>query len=137
MDNEKKTSKMNKTDELNIRKDFPILERKINGKKLVYADSAATTQKPTQVIDKIKSFYSSQNANVHRGIHALSEEATKEFENARTVVANFINAKSSKEIIFTKGATESINLVSQSLGETWVKSGDEILKIWSDPPFRF
>ena len=127
MDNEKKISKMNKTDKINIRKDFPILERKINGKKLIYADSAATTQKPTQVIDKIKSFYSSQNANVHRGIHALSEEATKEFENARAVVANFINAKSSKEIIFTKGATESINLVSQSLGETWIKSSDEIL----------
>ena len=93
---DKKINLQIKTTELNIREDFPILSKTINGKKLVYADSAATTQKPTQVISKIKSFYSSQNANVHRGIHALSEEATKEFENARMVVANFINAKSSK-----------------------------------------
>ena len=124
---DKKINLQIKTNELNIREDFPILSKTINGKKLVYADSAATTQKPIQVISKIKSFYSSQNANVHRGIHALSEEATKEFENARMVVANFINAKSSKEIIFTKGATESINLVSQSLGDALIKSGDEIL----------
>lgn len=127
MNNEKKIRNRNIADDLNIREDFPILEKSINGKKLVYADSAATTQKPICVIDKIKSFYSSQNANVHRGIHTLSEEATREFENARAVVANFINAGSSKEIIFTKGATESINLVSQSLGESWIKSGDEVL----------
>ena len=114
-------------DESKIRNDFPILNRSINGKKLIYADSAATTQKPTQVIDKINKFYSSQNANVHRGIHALSEEATKEFENSRTIIADFINAKYSNEIILTKGATESINLVSQSFGEKWIKSGDEIL----------
>ena len=127
MTNEKRIKPKIKTDELNVREDFPILNKTINGKKLVYADSAATTQKPIQVISKIKSFYSSQNANVHRGIHALSEEATREFENARTVVAKFINAKSCKEIIFTKGATESINLVSQSLGETLIKPGDEII----------
>ena len=127
MTNEKRIKPKIKTDELNVREDFPILNKTINGKKLVYADSAATTQKPIQVISKIKSFYSSQNANVHRGIHALSEEATREFENARTVVAKFINAKSCKEIIFTKGATESINLVSQSLGETLIKPGDEIV----------
>ena len=127
MNKEKKINSKDQIEDLNVREDFPILGKTINGKKLVYADSAATTQKPTQVINKIKAFYSSQNANVHRGIHALSEEATREFENARAVVANFINARSSKEIIFTKGATESINLVSQSLGESLIQPGDEIL----------
>tara|TARA_A100001011_G_C14310715_1_gene845436 strand:- start:910 stop:2160 length:1251 start_codon:yes stop_codon:yes gene_type:complete len=127
MNKEKKINSKDQIEDLNVREDFPILSKIINGKKLVYADSAATTQKPTQVINKIKAFYSSQNANVHRGIHALSEEATREFENARAVVANFINARSSKEIIFTKGATESINLVSQSLGESSIQPGDEIL----------
>ena len=127
MNKEKKINSKDQIEDLNVREDFPILSKTINGKKLVYADSAATTQKPTQVINKIKAFYSSQNANVHRGIHALSEEATREFENARAVVANFINARSSKEIIFTKGATESINLVSQSLGESSIQPGDEIL----------
>lgn len=119
--------KNNKFDESKIRSDFPILKRSINGEKLIYADSAATTQKPTQVIDKINEFYSNQNANVHRGIHALSEEATKEFENSRTIIADFINAKSSSEIVLTKGATESINLVSQSFGEKWIKAEDEVL----------
>ena len=127
MNKEKKINSKDQIEDLNVREDFPILSKIINGKKLVYADSAATTQKPTQVINKIKAFYSSQNANVHRGIHALSEEATREFENARAVVSNFINARSSKEIIFTKGATESINLVSQSLGESSIQPGDEIL----------
>ncbi len=127
MNKEKRINLKDQTEDLNVREDFPILSKTINGKKLVYADSAATTQKPTQVINKIKAFYSSQNANVHRGIHALSEEATREFENARAVVASFINARSSKEIIFTKGATESINLVSQSLGESSIQPGDEIL----------
>ena len=125
--NQKKSDSKSKFNESLVRKDFPILNKKVNGKKLVYADSAATTQKPTQVIDKINNYYSSQNANVHRGIHALSEEATREFEKSREIIANFINANSSTEIIFTKGATESINLVAQSFGEKFIEKNDEIL----------
>ena len=124
---QKKSDSKSKFNESLVRKDFPILNKKVNGKKLVYADSAATTQKPTQVIDKINNYYSSQNANVHRGIHALSEEATREFEKSREIIANFINANSSTEIIFTKGATESINLVAQSFGEKFIEKNDEIL----------
>ena len=125
--NQKKFDSKSKFNESLVRKDFPILNKKVNGKKLVYADSAATTQKPTQVIVKINNYYSSQNANVHRGIHALSEEATREFEESREIIANFINANSPAEIIFTKGATESINLVAQSFGEKFIEKNDEIL----------
>jgi len=108
-----------------IREDFPILKRKINGKKLVYLDNAATSQKPKQVIGAIKYFYENHNANIHRGIHQLSEEATDAFEKAREKVAKFINAKP-EQIIFTKNTTESINTVAYSYGLK-IKSSDEIL----------
>lgn len=109
-----------------IRADFPILSRKVNGKPLVYFDSGATSQKPRQVIDSVFKYYTEQNANIHRGVHTLSQEITVEYENARSVVQKAINARDSKEIIFTKGTTESINLVASSIGER-LSSGDEIL----------
>ncbi len=109
-----------------IREDFPILKRKVNGKNLVYLDNAATSQKPKQVIEAIKYFYENYNANIHRGIHQLSEESTDAFEKAREKVAKFINAKSS-QIIFTKNTTESINTVAYSHGLKHVKKSDEIL----------
>jgi len=109
-----------------IRKDFPILKRKINGKPLVYLDNAATSQKPKVVIDALNNYYKKYNANVHRGIHKLSEEATQAYEETRKKVAKFINAKSEKEIIFTKNTTEAINLVMYSLGMQ-LKAGDEII----------
>ena len=110
-----------------IRKDFPILHHAARGKRLVYLDNAATTQKPQQVIDRIVRYYSQENSNVHRGVHYLSEIATIEFENARGVVQRFLNARDIKEIVFTRGTTESINLVAQSWGRANVGEGDEIL----------
>ena len=110
-----------------IRKDFPILDRQARGRQLAYLDNAATTQKPRQVIDRIVRYYSEENANVHRGVHFLSELATVEFENARGVVKRFINARDEKEIIFTRGTTEGINLVMQTWGRANVGGGDEIL----------
>ena len=110
-----------------IRRDFPILERSARGRRLVYLDNAATTQKPQQVIDRIVRYYTQENSNVHRGVHYLSEIATIEFENARGTVQRFINARDIKEVIFTRGTTESINLVAQSWGRTNVREGDEIL----------
>jgi cysteine desulfurase/selenocysteine lyase len=109
-----------------IRKDFPILNKQINGRKLVYFDNAATTQKPKQVIDRIVSYYTEENSNVHRGVHALSQVATEAYENARKSVAHFIHADSEREIIFTRGTTESINLLSTVL-EDIVLEGDQIL----------
>jgi len=109
-----------------IRSDFPILSRKVNGKPLVYFDNGATTQKPQIVIDSIVNYYSNTNSNVHRGVHSLSQEATTAFENARKYIAGFVNAKSEKEIIFTRGTTESINLMSNIFDE-WIKKGDEIV----------
>ncbi len=106
-----------------IKKDFPILARKIKGNQLYYLDSAATSQKPMQVLKAMNDYYEKHNSNVHRGVHTLSEEATEFYEGARKKVAGFINAEE-KEIIFTKNATEAINLVSRTLG---VKRGDEIL----------
>ncbi len=111
---------------LGIKKDFPVLQRKINGHRIVYLDSAATSQKPIQVIDAISHFYKTYNANVGRSIHTLAEEATEKFEEAREKVARFISAPSSKEIIFTRNATEAINLVAYSFGQT-LKAGDEII----------
>ena len=110
------------------RKDFPILnaDSGIN-KNLIYLDHAATTQKPIQVLKKLDEYYKNFNANVHRGAHQLSTKATEEFENARSIISQFINSKSSKEIIFTRNATEAINLVSRSWGEDMLKEGDEIL----------
>ncbi|HET8797704.1 MAG TPA: aminotransferase class V-fold PLP-dependent enzyme, partial [Thermoanaerobaculia bacterium] len=110
-----------------IRRDFPILTRHARGRNLVYLDNAATTQKPQAVIDRIVRYYSQENSNVHRGVHYLSELSTIEFENARERVRRFLNARDVKEIVFTRGTTESINLVAQSWGRSNVREGDEIL----------
>jgi cysteine desulfurase/selenocysteine lyase len=110
-----------------IRADFPILRRQVRGKPLVYLDNAATTQKPQAVIDRIVRYYAEENSNVHRGVHYLSEIATAAYEDARITVKRFINARSEKEIIFTRGTTESINLVAASWGRRNVKAGDEVL----------
>lgn len=110
-----------------IRNDFPILDREVYGHPLVYLDNAATTQKPRCVVEAITNEYFSVNANVHRGVHFLSQQATDLHEAARETVRNFINARSTTEIIFTRGTTESLNLVATSYGETFLKEGDEIL----------
>ena len=109
-----------------IRAQFPILERSVNGKKLVYFDNGATSQKPQCVIDEINTYYSFENANIHRGVHYLSQEATTKYEQARDTIQNYIHAKESCEVLFTKGTTDSINLVASSFGET-LHEGDEIL----------
>ena len=109
-----------------IKKDFPVLQRKINGHKIIYLDSAATSQKPLAVINTISKFYKTYNANVGRSIHTLAEEATEKYEGAREKVARFIGAPFSKEIIFTRNATEAINLVAYSLGKN-LRPGDEII----------
>ncbi len=111
---------------IQIRSDFPILSQKINNKPLIYFDNAATTQKPLDVINRISDYYKKENGNVHRGMHYLSNIATENFENARSYVAKFINAKSEKEIIFTKGTTDSINLVASVMTE-FVKANDEVM----------
>ncbi|MBR4989103.1 MAG: cysteine desulfurase [Bacteroidaceae bacterium] len=110
-----------------IRKEFPILESRIYDKPLVYLDNAATTQKPKCVIDTISNVYTTMNSNVHRGVHHLSQVATTAMENSRETVRKFIGAKHSHEIIFTRGTTESINLVASSYGNTLLKEGDEII----------
>jgi cysteine desulfurase / selenocysteine lyase len=110
-----------------IRKDFPILKQEIHGRPLVYLDNAATSQKPQAVIDAIDRYYKEQNANVHRGVHFLSQLATREYEEARVKIQRFINAAESHEIIFTRGTTESINLVAHSFGRKFVREGDEIV----------
>lgn len=110
-----------------IRRDFPILSRDVRGKKLVYLDNAATTQKPQVVIDRLVRYYTEENSNVHRGVHYLSELATNDYEAARTTVKRFLNARDEKEIVFTRGTTESINLVAQSWGRANIEEGDEIL----------
>lgn len=109
-----------------IRKDFPILERKVNGQKLVYLDNAATSQRPRQVIEAIVDFYEKHNANIHRAVHTLSQEATELYEGAHEKVKNFINAQSVSEIIFTRNTTESINLLAYSFMRE-LKPGDEIV----------
>lgn len=110
-----------------IRDDFPILHQNVHGHPLVYLDNAATTQKPRMVIDTLNHYYEYDNANVHRGIHALSERATLDYEKAREKVRDFINARSTSEIVFTRGTTESINLVAQSYGRSRLGAGDEII----------
>lgn len=110
-----------------IRADFPILHQEVKGKPLVYLDNAATTQKPQAVIDTLSRYYRTINSNVHRGAHTLSDLATREFEGARETVQRFINAPSSSEIIWTRGTTESINLVAHSYGRALLKAGDEII----------
>jgi len=115
-----------------IRDDFPVLNQHVHGQHLVYLDNAATSQKPRQVIDAVTDYYRRYNANVHRGIHALAERATREYELARQKVARFINAESPEQIIFTRGTTEGINLVAQSWGRANLKPGDEILLTWME-----
>lgn len=110
-----------------IRADFPILEEKIYGKRLVYLDSGATTQRPVQVIDKMNEYYLRYNSNVHRGVHYLSNKCTDANEEAREDIRRFINAAADREIIFTRGTTESINLVAHSFGEAFIREGDEIV----------
>ena len=106
--------------------DFPILNELVNKRPLVYLDNAATTQKPQAVLDAIVEAYSKWNANVHRGVHHLSQVATQKHEEARKIVADFFHAQSEEEIIFTKGTTDSINMLAWSFGEAIVKEGDEI-----------
>ena len=110
-----------------IRRDFPILQRLIRDKPLVYLDSAATTQKPRQVLDALARYYAHSNANIHRGVYVLSEEATAAYDEARKKVQHFINARSCREVVFTRNSTESINLVAQSFGRQNIGPGDEIL----------
>lgn len=110
-----------------IRQQFPALNQKVHGHDLVYLDSAATTLKPTAVIQRLDKFYKSETANVHRGAHYLSDKATAEFEAARETLRHFLNAKNSEEIIFTKGTTEGINLICHSYGEAFLTEGDEIV----------
>ena len=112
---------------LEIRKLFPILNQEVNGKPLVYLDSAATSQKPISVIETLDRYYREYNSNVHRGVHTLGTKATDAYEGAREKVRKFINATSTEEIIFTRGATTSLNTVAQSYGRTNVKAGDEIV----------
>jgi len=110
-----------------VRKDFPILARKVHGQPLVYLDNGATSQKPQVVIDALSRYYAEENSNIHRGVHYLSEYATAAYEGAREKIKRFINAPKSQEIIFVRGTTEAINLVAQSYGRTFLKAGDEII----------
>ena len=110
-----------------IRQDFPILRQRIHGKPLVYLDNAATTQKPQAVIDRLTRYYAEENANVHRGVHWLSERATEVYEEARATLQRFLNAAHAQEIVFVRGTTEAINLVAQSYGRPGVGAGDEIV----------
>jgi len=110
-----------------IREDFPILSRQIYDRSLIYFDNAASTQKPRQVIDAIRLYYEHDNCNIHRGVHYLSMKATEAYEETRREIREFINAKSTREIIFTKGATESLNLVASSFGRQYIGAGDEVI----------
>jgi len=110
-----------------LRADFPILRRQVHGKPLVYLDNAATAQKPQTVIDTLSRYYEQENANIHRGVHYLSERATEEYEAARKTIQHFLNAADASEIIFVRGATEGINLVAQTYGRANVGRGDEVL----------
>jgi cysteine desulfurase/selenocysteine lyase len=121
------TTTTTKLDVTRIRADFPILQRRVHGKPLVYLDNAATTQKPRQVLDALVRFYSQTNANIHRGIHALAEEATQAYEHTRLEVGRFINAPAARSIIFTRNTTESINLVANAWGRANLRPGDQIL----------
>jgi len=114
-------------DVASVRNDFPILHQDVHGKPLVYLDNAATTQKPVQVIEAVDTYYRRDNANVHRGVHALSERATAAYESARRRIGAFFNARSEREVVFTRGTTESINLVASSWGGANIGEGDEVL----------
>lgn len=122
-----RTAVLERFDVEKVREDFPILTRTVNGKPLVYLDNGATTQKPKQVIDAIVNYYTQLNSNVHRGVHHLSQLATDAFEVTRRILRPFLNAPHEHEIIFTKGTTESINLVAQCYGKAFVRAGDEII----------
>src|SRR5436309_14255529 len=110
-----------------LRSDFPVLDQEVHGRPLIYFDNAATTQKPRAVLEVLRQYYERDNANVHRGIHELSNRATAGFEAARGRAAKFINARSSDEIVFTRGTTEGINLVAHAWGSKNIKAGDKIL----------
>jgi cysteine desulfurase / selenocysteine lyase len=110
-----------------VREDFPILHQQVYNKPLVYFDNAASTQKPWQVIDAIREYYEKHNCNIHRGVHYLSMKATEEYEDTRQEIREFIHAKGAHEIIFTKGATESLNLVASSFGKKFISQGDEVI----------
>ena len=127
MNSTKEISTLKSIDPNKIRSEFPILEQKINGHQLVYFDNAATMQKPMQVINKLNQYYTEFNANIHRGIHTLAERATAAFEESRLALKEFINAPKVEEVIFTRGTTESINLVAATFGRANIKSGDEVL----------
>jgi cysteine desulfurase / selenocysteine lyase len=116
-----------KFDVSRVREDFPILKTEVHGRPLVYLDNAATSQKPQAVLDALARYYAAENANVHRGVHYLSQLATREYEEARVKIKRFINAADAHEVIFTKGATEGINLVAASYGRRFLKEGDEII----------
>jgi cysteine desulfurase/selenocysteine lyase len=123
----KNTEKVNFFDTHKIRKDFPILSRTVNDKPLIYFDNGATTQKPKHVIDAIVECYTTQNANIHRGVHRMSQDVTDAYENARITVQKHIGAKHENEIIFTRGTTESINFIATAFGKKYVNAGDEII----------
>jgi cysteine desulfurase/selenocysteine lyase len=110
-----------------IRGRFPILHQQVNGKQLVYLDNAATSQKPDTVLEAISHYYKKDNSNIHRGVHTLAERATIAFEDTRKLVAKFINAPETEEVIFTRGTTESINLVASSFGRKFLNEGDEVI----------
>ncbi len=126
-DNDTIIKTANKHDIEKVRREFPILQTKIYGQPLVYLDNAATTQKPNIVLEAMDEYYKLYNSNVHRGVHHLSQKATDAFEVARKKVQAYINAKHEHEVIFTKGTTESINLVASSFGKRFVKAGDSIM----------
>ena len=111
----------------NIKSEFPIFKQKINGKPLVYLDSANSSQKPQAVINRLSNFYETEFSNVGRSVHSLAVKATNRFEDSRDKVKEYLNAKYREEIIFTKGATESINLIASSYGEKFINEGDEII----------
>src|SRR5437870_4374507 len=121
------TEKEKMIDWSELREDFPILDQTVHGRPLIYFDNAATTQKPRAVLEVLRQYYERDNANVHRGIHELSNRATAAFEAARTRAAKFINARSAEEIVFTRGTTEGINLIASSWGSKNIKPGDKIL----------
>jgi cysteine desulfurase/selenocysteine lyase len=121
------TNKAKSFDVEKIRAGFPILQRQVNGKPLVYFDNAATSQKPQVVIDALARYYTELNANVHRGVHTLSQLATRDYEAARAIIRRFLNAADDKEIIYTSGTTAGINLVAQTYGRKFIKAGDEII----------
>ncbi|MEM9328122.1 MAG: aminotransferase class V-fold PLP-dependent enzyme, partial [Bacteroidota bacterium] len=110
-----------------LRGEFPVLHQDVNGKPLIYFDNAATSQKPNRVVEALSSYYHNDNANIHRGVHALAERATNEYEETRQLVQDFIHANEKEEVIFTKGTTEGINLVAQAYGRKFLEAGDEIL----------